>query len=463
MKILLIVYDNESHIHLFPIGTGHIASVLRERGHEVVVYNQDVYHSSEEHLTKYLDNNNFDVVGLGFIAGYWQYRKVLSISRAIAASDNRPDYYVLAGHGPTPEPEYFLEKTKADIVVMGEGEETVLEVMEQLSLYGLLSNVKGIAYKSGKDIFTNPRRPPIKDIDSIPFPAYDLFPIEYYRLMRLPHCTPTDFLMPVLSARGCTFQCNFCYRMDKGYRMRSVEGILDEVEFLQKDYGITYIDFADELLMSSKGRVVELCEAILKSGLKFKWFCNGRLNYATKEIVALMKRVGCVFINYGIEAFDNAVLENMDKHLITEQIVSGIEATLKAGVSPGFNIIFGNIGDNAETLQKGVEFLLKYDDGAQLRTIRPVTPYPGSPLYYHAIEQGLLKGVEDFYENKHVNSDLLTVNFTNLSDKEFYAVLEKANLTLLKNYYGKKFNRAESITRNLYGNRDASFRGYRQS
>ena len=124
-----------------------------------------------------------------------------------------------------------------------------------------------------------------------------------------------------------------------------------------------------------------------------------------------MKDAGCVFINYGIECMDDKILLNMHKNLTTKQIVEGIEHTLRAGISPGYNIIFGNIGENKDTLEKGVDFLLKYDDHSQLRTIRPVTPYPGCELYYYAIEKGLLKDCEDFYGNKHVNSDLLSLNF----------------------------------------------------
>ena len=98
-------------------------------------------------------------------------------------------------------------------------------------------------------------------------------------------------------------------------------------------------------------------------------------------------------------------------------------------------MMFGNIGDNKRTLKEAVDFLLKYDDFAQMRTIRPVTPYPGSPLYYDAIDKGLIKDVADFYENKHVNSDLLAANFTELSDEEFYESLTQANTALLTNYY----------------------------
>ncbi|MFC1989888.1 B12-binding domain-containing radical SAM protein, partial [Chloroflexota bacterium] len=171
----------------------------------------------------------------------------------------------------------------------------------------------------------------------------------------------------------------------------------------------------------------------------------------------------CVFINYGIESMDDHMLKIMNKKLTTAQIIKGIETTLAEGISPGFNIIFGNIGESAEILQKGVDFLLKYDDHSQLRTIRPVTPYPGSPLYYYAVEKGLLKDCADFYENKHVNSDLLSVNFTNLSDYEFHRVLFEANKTLLKNYYQHQSESMIRVAEKLYSEKDVSFRGFRQT
>jgi radical SAM superfamily enzyme YgiQ (UPF0313 family) len=176
-----------------------------------------------------------------------------------------------------------------------------------------------------------------------------------------------------------------------------------------------------------------------------------------------MKRAGCVFINYGIEALDDNVLNLIKKCLTVDQIRIGIETTLEMGISPGFNIIFGNPGDTLETLAKGVDFLLKYDDGAQLRTIRPVTPYPGSPLYYMAIEQGLLEDCEDFYERKHINSDLVSVNFTDLSFDDFHNALLKANKQLITNYYSMATQHAITQAEHLYLASDASFRGFRQT
>jgi radical SAM superfamily enzyme YgiQ (UPF0313 family) len=426
------------------------------------VYNQDVHHYPDEHLTEYLNKNHFDVVCVSIIAGYYQYRKLLTISTAINSSKNRP-LYIIGGHGPSPEPDYFLRKTNADVVVIGEGEDTIVELIQAIADKSALSKVHGIAYMDGDKTKVTPRRTLVKDIDTIPFPAYNKFPMEYYRLLRMPRCSKQDFVMPLLSGRGCTFRCNFCYRLDKGFRGRGKEYIIEEISFLKKEYGISYITFSDELLMSSKERTVELCEAIIKADLGIKWDCNGRLNYVVPEVLDIMKRAGCVFINYGIEAMDDQILKNMKKGLRTNQVIKGIKATLSAGISPGYNVIFGNIGESKETLNKGVEFLLKYDDCSEMRTIRPVTPYPGSPLYYHAIEQGLLKDCADFYENKHINSDLLAINFTDMTDNEFHKALYEANSRLIKNYFAKKCNQVFAQAEKLYLESDSEFRGFRQS
>jgi hypothetical protein len=254
--------------------------------------------------------------------------------------------------------------------------------------------------------------------------------------------------------------------MDPGYRMRLPEPLLDEIEKLHKDYGITYITFQDDLLMSSVEHTETVCLEFLKRRLPIRWCCNGRLNYCSEELLQLMKDAGCTFINYGIESMDQKVLNNMKKGLRPEMIIKGIEDTLTVGISPGLNFIFGNKGDNKKTIKSAVDFMLKYDDFAQKRTIRPVTPYPGSPLYYEAIKMGLLdknNPAENFYEKKHLNSDLICCNFTELSDEEFYECLRWANLSLMRNYYDKQKTSTLAQIDHLYKNKDASFRGFRHS
>src|SRR3990167_9808918 len=391
MRILLVAYDNRMHINYFPLGIAYVAAKLQTEGHDVEVYHQDVYHYPESHFRESL--KEFDVCGIGACAGYYQYRQVKRLAEIVREEGIR---LWLGGHLVSSEPEYFKKLTGAEYICEGE--------------YDFTENV-----------------------DELPFPAWELFPIDYYALIRLPHSDNRDRCFPMLSGRGCPFRCNFCYRLEEGFRPRSIPSIIDEVRILREKYFITYVDFADELLMNSPDRAVGIAEALEPLGIK--WMCNGRLNYAKERVLQAMKKAGCVFINYGIESVDDQVLANMNKQLSVNQIIKGVERTLEAGISPGLNIIWGNIGDTKKTLWKSVEFLKKYDDKVQLRTIRPVTPYPGCPLYYHAIDKGLLGGVEDFYENKHVNSDLLSVNFTCLSDDEFHGALYEANKVLINHYY----------------------------
>ena len=187
MKILLITYDNESLVQDFPIGTAYLAATLIQHNYYVEIYEQDVHHYPEEHLTKLLDNNKFDVVGLSFIGGYYEYGKAIKISEAINKSVQRP-YYVIGGFGPTPAPHYFLKKLQADAIVMGEGERTIVELIEYIQKKKDLKDVLGIAYREGEKTFVNQSRPLIENVDSIPMPAYHLFNIEHYRLIRMPNC-----------------------------------------------------------------------------------------------------------------------------------------------------------------------------------------------------------------------------------------------------------------------------------
>lgn len=463
MKILFITYDNESFLTYFPLGIGYLAAVLRQKGCQVNIYSQDAYHFPEEHLVNYLKNNHFDVVGVGVIGGYYQYRKLLKISAALNSIPDRRFFYVIGGHGPSPEPEFFLRQTGADAVVMGEGEVVMSNLVDALGAGGNLARIKGVAYRDGDRVVINEREKPIADVDAVPWPAWDLFPMDYYTMMRVPGISLTERSMVVLTGRGCPFKCNFCYRMDPGFRPRTTENILEELKALHRHYRVNFFEFQDELFMISEKRAVDFCEQLIRSNLNIRFICQGRLNYATPEVLRTMKRAGCVFINYGIEAIDDAVLENMNKNLTVAQIIRGVENTVAAGIHPGLNIIWGNLGDNAATLAKGVDFIKKYATYAQLRTIRPVTPYPGSPLYYYAIKRGLLEGPVDFYERKHVNSDLFTVNFTEHSEDECYRLLYEANEKLINDYIDHQKRAYMDQLHKLYIEKDVSFRGFRHS
>ena len=231
MRALIISYNNDDFIHHFPLGLAYIASAMEKESVHVDILTQD-----KDRCGIPNDLSNYDIVGTGMPGGYYQYRKLMEISNDIHRAKGKP-LYVIGGYLPSPEPEYFLKKTGADICVIGEGEETIREVIK----FNNLSDVKSIAYCDEDGINANKRRPPIKDIDDLR-PAYHLFPMEYYRLLRRPRSENSDFVFKMISGRGCPFKCNFCYRMDEGFRARSNESIIDEIKYLKRTYNATFID-----------------------------------------------------------------------------------------------------------------------------------------------------------------------------------------------------------------------------
>lgn len=458
MRVLLIVLDKMSHTNVFPLGIAYLASALRSSGHEVSIWNQEVYHYKDEEIKTFLVL--YDVVGMG-IYGYQQYRKALSVSKYINESKRRP-IFVLGSNGPTAEPEHFIRKMGADVVVMGEGERVFCNLLNNITEP---SKVKGIAYKDGDKVIINEREKLI-NVNEIPFPAWDLFPIEHYVLDR--HIAPkhTDRRMSLLASRGCPYNCAFCYRMYKGYRVRSVENVLEEIKKLYKDYGITHFTFEDENLMSSKDIALKFARGISGLNLPITWDCMGRLNAAVPEVLKEMKKSGCVYVNYGIESLDQNVLDLINKKQTVEEAYTGVDNTIDAGLWPGLNILWGCPGDTEETLRKDVEFLIKYNGINQnvfqiqrLRTVKPVTPYPGTALYDLAVSKGMLKDADDFY-NKYTNSDRMTVNFTDIPDDKFYKLLFEANKKIVEEYYKGLLNLSISGFERCYFG-DGNFRGLR--
>lgn len=457
MKFLFIIHPNKQKTNVFPLGPAYLGAVLREKGHEVTMYCMDVLHYTPEELKKYLEENKFDAIGMGFMAARLDF--VLECTEAINSIKNKP-LFIIGGPCPTPIPEYCLKKLQADIAILGEGELILPDILDAVENNRPLSQVKGIAYREGDRVYVNERREPVKDLSTIPFPAWDLFPIEKYVDYAIPGSTPTDRVMALISSRGCPYRCNFCYRLEKGIRLRSIENLIEEMKILYRKYRINCFHFNDELVMVTAKRTIDFCKAILDAGLKIKFNINGRLNTVNEEVLKALKKAGCTYVNYGIEAYDQKVLDIMKKDLTIEEIDRGLDLTVKHGLGVGINIIFGNIGDTKETLQKGVKLIRKYYKYDRCRTIRPVTPYPGSDLYYFAIEKGLLKGPEDFFK-KHKNSDALTVNFTEMSDEEFYKTLFEVNKEMGRKYYNRFADDLEEAFKRLYFEGDYSFRGSR--
>lgn len=465
-KVLFIVHDVYQEDNRFPQGVGCLAAVLKKEGADVKVCCQDIYHYSNEELAElFLKNASYDLIGIGFLAA--RFKETILDLCAIVNKFKKNAWLILGGHGPSSIPEYVLEKTNADIVTIGESEETIVELLKCKLKNGDLSQVKGIAYQSNKGIRINERRNPIGDLDSIPFPEWSLFPMQRYtNCLKLFDMDKDDKALGISTSRGCINRCNFCYRMEKGIRFRSVENVIEEIKILKERYGVTHFEILDELFVASKKRVFDFYESLRKNNLRIKFDCNARVDIFDEEMAICLKESGCKFLFFGMESSDQNVLNLMRKNTTVEQNIRAAEIVRKLGIGLGLSFIWGNKGDTEESLRNNVKLIKKYNTYKQIRTIWPVTPYPGSELYYEAIRTGLLTGPDDFF-NKFKNSDLLTVNFTDIPEQEFYRLLFEANKELILDHFqhtDQNTEEANALIKNfydLYFNNQTKFRGAR--
>jgi anaerobic magnesium-protoporphyrin IX monomethyl ester cyclase len=465
-KVLLVIHDNYQDDNIYPLGPGYLAAMLKKNGAKVSTYCMDVFHHTNKELADYLRSNEFDLIGLGFMAP--RFKRTVEALCTLINKNKKEAWLVLGGTGPTPIPEYILKVTKADVVILGEAEETIVDLLYcKISNPEKISDIRGLAYRTDNKIVLNERRKPVMKLDTLPYPAWDLFPMEQYTTcMKFAGMKDTEKSFPVLTTRGCINKCSFCYRMEKGIRIRNPQNVIEEMKTLNRNYGITYFHFADELSIVSKKQILEFTSLLLKNRLDIKYRMDCRVALFDDDIANCLKESGCVFLNIGFESTDQHVLDLLKKNVTVEQNIRAAEIAHKYGIGIGLNFLWGLPGDSEKSLRKNAEFIKRYNMYDQIRAIRPVTPYPGASLYYEAIQRGLLKGPEDFFA-RFKNADLYMINFMGIPEQDIYQLLFEVNKDLILDYYKHTNNDMEQANwlieqfYNLYFKKDSSFSGPR--
>ncbi|MBS3095032.1 B12-binding domain-containing radical SAM protein, partial [Candidatus Pacearchaeota archaeon] len=450
----------------FLLGPAYLAAVLNEKGASVEAFCMDVFHYTNEQLAEHLRKNEYDLIGVGFMAARFE-ETVRDLCKVIN-KNKKNAWLVLGGPGPSPIPEFMLQETGADIITLGEAENTIVDLLKCKIERENLSSVKGIAYLENNKFKKTAPNVRIENLDEIPFPLWEIFPMEKYTsCYKTYRQEPHEKSFFIITSRGCINRCNFCYRMEKGIRLRSVKNIMEELKILWKKYGVNCYLFQDELFVMSKNRLIEFEKALNEANLKIKFFCNARVDIMDEEIIEILKRCGCQLINFGFESSNDEVLRLMNKNATVEQNIKALEAVRKVGkIGIGLNFIWNNLGDTPETLKKNVELIKKYNTYDQRRTIRPVTPYPGSDLYYKAIELGKIKGPKDFFE-RFKNSDLMMINFMDIPEEEAYWNLLELNTELILDHHkhtDRDMQKAKQLIEqfaDLYSGKTTTFRGSR--
>ncbi len=378
-----------------------------------------------------------DLLGISTIFSS-QFPFVREITRRAKAAD--PELFVVTGGTyPSFYPERALETSELDAVVIGEGELPLTEIIERLNAGRGLDDVAAVAYRDGEAVVVHAERNLIEDLDTLPEPARDLFPVEQYFAVNLPmQAISRDRRnLSVSTSRGCPYGCRFCsstIHWGRRYRMRSVESVLDEMEHLKERYGVGEIKFEDDNLTFDKDRAKALFAGMIERGLNFHWNTpNGiAVRHLDDEMLGLMKRSGCYELTLAVESGDAEVLKNIIHKPMKLDEARSAAARIKAhGIETAGYFIIGFPGETRAQVENTLRFSSSL--GLDRVYIFMYTPLPGTPLAEEALERGLVR--EDFDFETENNYFMPSVKLDDLSWDEMVKmqrrVFWKNNLGLL--------------------------------
>jgi radical SAM superfamily enzyme YgiQ (UPF0313 family) len=358
------------HHPLFPpLGLAYMAAVLEQNGIEVKIIDCPVCEFDHEKLKTELAAYQPSLVGIGSMTPTIES----ALKSARVAKEACPDAKVVMGgpHATFSGEEILASEKTVDVIVRGEGEETIVELAKQQSA---LNDIKGIAFRKDAKIIQTANRPYIQDLDSLPLPAYKLLPMDKYNI------TGRN-LLSVISSRGCPYQCPFCVASQMfgaPFRARNPMKVLDEMEWLRDEFGAEGIAFQDDTLTFDKNRAVEICDGMIERKMKLPWGCGTRADAVTKELVAKMSKAHCDEVMFGVESGCQRMRDVLKKRVTNDQCENAIKWTKEAGIFVTVSVILGYPGETKETLQESLDFVRRVEpDDVWLCH---ATPFPGTEL-----------------------------------------------------------------------------------
>ncbi len=382
------------------LGIAYVASSLRENGYDVKVVDAYVCGYDLEGIFNSIREFSPDVIGISVLTPSAEV--VYEISRRIRTFS--PGIKIVFGnlHASLFSDE-VLTQNYADFVVHGEGELTMLKLIRSLENNGDLGSVTGISFRRNNNIVNNPPSPHIDNLDSLPFPAWDLFPMDRYATDPRTQVKKDFVELQILATRGCPNQCTFCSShtersLGSKYRMRNPKLVVDEMIYMYEKYGREVFSFMDLAFPLVKSHATEFCNEIIRRGYnkKFKWITECRVKPLDKDLLSLMKKAGCERLCFGVESGNNKILQSLKKNFTTEDVKKAVKMTSAAGLVADAMFMIGLPGETEEMINETIDFA----KGLNIRyaIFNIFVPYPGCELYdtLNAQKKIRFKGWSDF-------------------------------------------------------------------
>jgi radical SAM superfamily enzyme YgiQ (UPF0313 family) len=376
MKIGFIFPDKDRRYKTVHLGLAYLASYARTQhdGLEFTVLDTRVATSRE---TRKFFATKFDLVGMTVFSPV--YYEVIALFNRL--KNLHPEVPVCLG-GPyvTTIREKIFSDTPAEFAVYGEGEITFSELLFHLKGQKDLAEIHGLMYKNGNgQVAVNPERAKISDLNSLPLPAYDIFPMERYPLHRM------------VSSRGCPFACAWCNSSsiwDQTYRTIDPENMVKEVEFLVEKYGKKIFVFGDNSFNVNMKRVEKFCDLLLEKNIDILWSVSLRADIMTPELARKMRKAGCYNVSIGIESANNEMLARIGKGTTIEKMTEGIKMLKEAGIEIMSQYVIGSPGETLETVKESIAYAKK--SGCDYTNFYTVLPFKGTKQWDYVTDHGTL-------------------------------------------------------------------------
>ncbi|MBW1918454.1 MAG: radical SAM protein [Deltaproteobacteria bacterium] len=361
-----------------PLGLCYLAASLKRAGHQPLVLDCEAQGYNVAKILEIVQREKPDLIGI--TATSPEFYNAVAIAEALKSHLNIP--IVLGGvHLTIFRQKVLVDYPCFDFGVIGEGEETIVELLENLPEPWRYSQIRGLIFRAEGEVIENPLRPLHNHLDNLPFPDRTLLDNRLYfrNVPRLGHQVTTAFM----SSRGCPFNCIYCAVAQipggRQIRYRSAPNVADEIEYVVRELNVPHISFNDDVLTMNKARIYELCEEIQRRGLRFTWEGLSRADRVDRKLLQTMKASGFVRISYGIESGNPEILKFTGKNETLEQISEAFRITREAGILARGSLIIGLPYENRRTVEDSFRFINSLY-GLDQVVINILQPYPGTKV-----------------------------------------------------------------------------------
>lgn len=402
-----------------PLGTLYAASLVREKGYEVSFFDTMFAYKPDEILPAIEKNHpDYFVIyddGFNYLTKMCLTNMREAAFRMIKLAKQQGCTVIVSSSDSTDRYEKYLEEG-ADFILLGEAELTLLELLESIkNKENNFSAIQGLAFIQDSCVIKTPRRNVIKELDNLPFPAWDLVNMEPYKQAWLK--STGYFSMNMGTTRGCPFKCNWCAKPIYGnrYNSRSPQNVVEELKMLRKMFRFDHIWFCDDIFGLKPGWVNEFADLVEKENLKFRFKIQARADLLLQEnYIRNLARAGCENIWMGAESGSQNILDAMEKGTKVEQIYASTELIRRYNMKPSFFIQFGYLGETREDIKKTITMindLLPHEIGISVSY-----PLPGTG-FYEKVKSDLME------KTNWTDSNELALMFRNTYQPAFYKQL----------------------------------------